>query len=62
MASSLRLAQFSHLPLKSVIPNLVACLVFLGVVFSFIKLISSSDTLILVTKHEVAILKICPPL
>ena len=44
--------------MKSVIPNFVACLVFLGMAFSFIKLISSSDTL---TKHEAAILKICPP-
>ena len=46
------------LPLKSVIPNFVACLVFLGMTFSFIKLIPSSDTL---TKREAAILKICPP-
>ena len=36
----------------------VACLVFLGMAFSFIKLISSSDTL---TTREAAILKICPP-
>ena len=39
------------LPLKSVIPNFVACLVFLGMAFSFIKLISSSGTS---TKHEAA--------
>ena len=44
--------------MKSVIPNFVACLVFLGMAFSFIKLISSSDTS---TKREAAILKICPP-
>ena len=43
--------------MKSVIPNFVACLVFLRMAFSFIELISSSDTL---TK-EAAILKICPP-
>ena len=36
----------------------MAWLVFLGMAFSFIKLISSSDTL---TKREAAILKICPP-
>ena len=46
------------LPLKSVIPNFVACLVFFGMTFSFIKLISSSDTL---AKRKAAILKICPP-
>ena len=44
--------------MKSVIPNFVACLVFLRMAFSFIELISSSDTL---TKREAAILKICPP-
>ena len=44
--------------MKSVIPNFVACLIFLGMAFSFIKLISFSDTL---TKREAAILKICPP-
>ena len=44
--------------MKSVIPNFVACLVFLGMAFSFIKLISSSDTL---AKREAAILKVCPP-
>ena len=44
--------------MKSVIPNFVACLVFLGMAFSFIKLIPSSDTL---TKRECAILKICAP-
>ena len=44
--------------MKSVIPNFLACLVFLGMAVSFIKLISSSDTL---TKREAAILKICPP-
>ena len=44
--------------MKSVIPNFVACLVFLGMAFSFIKLIFALDTL---TKHEAAILKICPP-
>ena len=50
---------FHLLPLKSVpLPNFVACLVFLGMAFSFIKLISFSDTL---TKREAAILKICPP-
>ena len=52
------LHNFHILPLKSVIPNFVACLVFLGMAFSFIKLISSSDTL---TKREAAILEICPP-
>ena len=36
--------NFHILSLKSVIPNFVACLVFLGIAFSFIKLISSSDT------------------
>ena len=36
----------------------MACLVFLGMAFSFIKLISSSDKL---RKREAAILKICPP-
>ena len=36
----------------------IFCLVFLGMAFSFIRLISSSDTL---TKREAAILKICPP-
>ena len=36
----------------------MACFVFLGMAFSFIKLISSSDIL---TKREMAILKICPP-
>ena len=41
--------------MKSVIPNFVACLVFLGMAFSFIKLIASSDTL---TKREAAVLKI----
>ena len=35
--------------MKCVIPNFVACFVFLGMAFSFIKLISSSDTL---TKRE----------
>ena len=44
--------------MKCVILNFVACFVFLGMAFSFIKLISSSDTL---TKHEAVILKICPP-
>ena len=44
--------------MKSVIPNFVACLVFLGMAFSFIKLIFSSDTL---TKREAAVLKICAP-
>ena len=39
-------------------PNFVACFVFLGMAFPFIKLISSSDTL---TKRKVVILKICPP-
>ena len=46
------------LPLKCVIPNFVACFVFLGMAFSFIKLIYSSDTL---TEREAVILKICPP-
>jgi len=32
------------LPFKSVIPNFVACLVFLGMAFSFIKLICCSGT------------------
>ena len=60
MVSKLLLAQlnFHILPLKSVIPNFVACLVFLRMAFSFIKLICSSDTL---TKCKAAILKICPP-
>ena len=49
---------FRILPLKSVITNFVACLVFLEMAFSFIKVISSSDTL---TKREAAILKISPP-
>lgn len=35
-----------------------ACLVFLGIAFSFMKLTSSSETL---TKCEAAILKDCPP-
>ena len=39
------------LPFKSVIPNFVACLVFLGMAFSFIKLISCSGTS---TKREAA--------
>ena len=43
MVSQLRLQNSHILPLKSVIPNFVACLVFLGMAFSFIKLISSSD-------------------
>ena len=38
--------------------NFVACLVFLEMAFSFIKVISSSSTL---TKREAAFLKICPP-
>ena len=49
---------FHIVPLKSFIPNFVACLVFLGMAFSFTKLISSSDTL---AKREAAILNICPP-
>ena len=49
--------NFHILPLKCVIPNFVACFVFLGMAFPFIQLISSSDTL---TKREVVILKICP--
>ena len=36
----------------------MACFVLFGIAFSFIKLISSSDTS---TKREAAILKICPP-
>ena len=52
------MVSFHILPLKSVIPNFVACFVFLEMAFSFIKLISSSDTL---TKREAAILTICPP-
>ena len=52
------LDNFHILPLKSVIPNFVTCLVFLGMAFSFIKFICFSDTL---TKREAAILKICPP-
>ena len=48
----------SFLPLKSVIPNFMACFAFLGMLFSFIKLVSSSDTL---TKREAVTLKICPP-
>jgi len=39
------------LPFKSVIPSFVARLVFLGMAFSFIKLISSSGTS---TKREAA--------
>ena len=58
MVSYLGLAQFSHLPLKCVIPNFVACFVSLGMASSFIKLMYSSDTL---TKQEAVILKICPP-
>ena len=50
--------NFRILPLKSVIPNFVACLVFLGMALSFIRLISYSDTS---TKHEAAILQICLP-
>ena len=50
--------QSLYYPWFSTISNFEACLVFLGIVFSFIKLISSSDTL---TKREAAILKICPP-
>ena len=46
MVSQLRLARFSHL------------MVFLGRAFSFIKLISSSETL---TQRDAAILQICPP-
>ena len=46
---------FTSYLLKSVIPNFVACLVFLRMAFSFINLISSS------TKREAAIMKICPP-
>ena len=56
--SKLFMGTFHILPLKSVIPSFVVWLVFLGMAFSFIKFISSSDTL---TKREVAILKICPP-
>ena len=44
--------------MKGVTPYFLVCLVFLGMAFSFIKLISTSDTL---TKREAAILKICPP-
>ena len=51
MVSSLHLHNFPILPLKSVIPNFVACLVFLRMSFSFIKLISSSGTS---TKSEAA--------
>ena len=58
MVSYLGLAQFHILPLKCVIPNFVACFVFLGMASSFIKLMYSSDTL---TKREAFILKICPP-
>ena len=54
----LRLAQFSHLTFEKCHSNFVGCLVFLGMAFSFIKLICSSDTL---TKRDAAILKICPP-
>ena len=50
--------NFHILSLKRVNPNFVACLVVLGMAFSFIKLISFSDTL---TEREAAILKICPP-
>ena len=61
MVSYFRLAQFSHLTFEEChfeLCQFVACLVFLGMAFSFIKSISSSDTL---TKREAAILKICPP-
>ena len=58
MVSLSHLAQFSHLTLKSVILYFVPCLVFFGIAFSFIKLISSSDKW---TKREAAILKICLP-
>ena len=50
--------NFHILPLKCVISNFVASFVFLGMGFSFIKLISSSDSL---TKRETVILKTCPP-
>ena len=45
MVSLLHLHKFHILPLKSVIPNFVVCLVFLRIAFSFMKLISSSDTM-----------------
>ena len=51
MVFQLHLAQFHILASKSVIPNFVACLVFLGIAFSFIKLIFSSGTS---TKREAA--------
>ena len=44
MVSLIHLANFHTLPLKSVIPNFVACLVFLGIAFSFMQLLFSSDT------------------
>ena len=45
MISLLHSHKFHILPLKSVIPNFVVCLVFVGIAFSFMKLISSSDTM-----------------
>ena len=61
MVSLLHLAQFSHLTCEE--RNSKLCGVFSVLrncifLFSFIKLISSSDTS---TKREAAILKICPP-
>ena len=56
----LRLAQFSHLNFEECHSELLWGVWYSspGMAFSFIKLISSSDTL---TRREAAILKICPP-
>ena len=40
------------LPFKSVIPNFVTCLVFLGIAFSFIKLISFSCQVYMIGKQD----------
>ena len=58
MVSLLRLAQFSHFTFEECHSELCGVFGIPRVAFSFIKLISSSDTL---TKREAAILKICPP-
>ena len=58
MVSQLHLAPFSHLTFEECHSELcgVLCIPWNGIFFH--KLISSSDTL---TKHEAAMLKICPP-
>ena len=58
MVSWLRLAQFSHLTFEECHCELCGVFGIPRNAFSFIKLISSSDTL---SKREAAILKICPP-